>query len=197
MSTTAALPNIAPAGGGLTVVRALPSGALRIAGYLTRWTDLDQVGDRFRAGSFSTAIEHFLNTPDPQLRWHHQPVRLGRVDSLTEDAVGVQLVATVDYVDPDDIGFERAAYEGILSKKIDRLSVGGYFDRAPGLLPDGSREIVGISEITECSATHAPALRDGTNFRVIDAGADPSADALAAAKLAELRAEVFLMAQGR
>ncbi|MDO9409708.1 hypothetical protein [Patulibacter sp.] len=180
--TTAALPKI-------QTVSKLSTGALRVHGLAANWSGYDRQGENFvkgafSSGAFASGVDRAMNRASGLgFHYHHRhDLPLGRVEALWETDEGLMMDAVVDYAEPGSPA--RFAYSGILSGSIRGLSVGGIFRRDGGM-------IVGV-DLTEVSATPV-AVHDGTWLRVVEVGADPSADALAAAKLAELRAEVFLM----
>ena len=76
---------------------------LRFAGYAALFDKPDRGGDVIRKGAFARAIGEGKSVP---LLWQHRPERpIGRIESLSEDARGLRVIARLT----PDAGNEAAA----------------------------------------------------------------------------------------
>jgi HK97 family phage prohead protease len=149
---------------GLATATPLASGELLISGYLTRWSELDREGDRMVRGSFAKAIPAFLKSHAPLCYGHKLREVLGRVIDLSEDAVGVKMVAKVNR-QPESSPL-RWVYDAIRNRTIRGLSAGAIFKRLRRF--DGTADIMGV-DLVECSVTGTPML-PSTSFEIVSAG---------------------------
>jgi len=169
----------------------LAAGELLISGYLTKWNELDRVGDRMLRGAFLRAIPAFLRGSAPLCVDHSKSKQVGRVLALEEDEIGVRMVAKV-MKQPESSPL-RYLYEMVKGGYMKSLSVGGFFGRTKPA-PDGTFDIHTV-DITECSLTSTPAL-PSTGFEVVaegkalELGWGDAAAAQRRADLAELEAMV-------
>jgi HK97 family phage prohead protease len=155
-------------------VSTLPSGALRVAGYLTRWDAIDRDDDRMIRSSFLESIPKFMNAGSQPILYNHDlNVVLGRVESLDETDEGVYLVGVIDFQEPTSQW--RPYYGAILSGAVRGLSVGARFERRPR--PGGGYDIVNV-DVVEASVTATPVL-SSTRFEIIERGA-PSIETISA-----------------
>ena len=110
---------------------------VRISGYVSRFDSVDRGGDIVRRAAFLGA------RADVPLLWQHDPARpIGRVLSLTEDGVGLKMVAGVspDCRDGED------ALALMRSGSVDGLSF-GYRVRSARPRPGGGRELLKLDLI--------------------------------------------------
>lgn len=118
---------------------------VRISGYVSRFDSVDRGGDIVRRAAFLGA------RADVPLLWQHDPARpIGRVLSLTEDGVGLKMVAGVspDCRDGED------ALALMRSGSVDGLSF-GYRVRSARPRPGGGRELLKL-DLIECSVVTLP-----------------------------------------
>lgn len=142
----------------------LASGDIRVRGYLTRWNELDAEGDRMVRGSFLASIPEFMAGSRP-LAWQHDKTKIiGKVLSLTEDAIGVLMEAVVWRPSPGSI--LQPIYDAVRGLGKIGASVGAFFSRNP--LLDGTKAITGV-RITECSLAPVPALASAS-VEVVEEG---------------------------
>jgi hypothetical protein len=121
------------------------SGLVKIAGYVSRFDTPDRSGDVMRRRAFVGA------PADVPLLWQHDPGRpIGRVLSLSEDPLGLKMVAGVS---PDcRDGVDALAL--IRSGAVTGLSF-GYRVKAATRRPGGGRDIARV-ELIECSVVTLP-----------------------------------------
>ena len=118
---------------------------VRISGYVSRFDSVDRGGDIVRRAAFLGA------RADVPLLWQHDPARpIGRVLSLTEDGVGLKMLAGVspDCRDGED------ALALMRSGAVDGLSF-GYRVKSARPRPGGGRELLKL-ELIECSVVTLP-----------------------------------------
>ncbi|PZU46531.1 MAG: HK97 family phage prohead protease [Sphingomonas sp.] len=118
---------------------------VRISGYVSRFDSVDRGGDIVRRAAFLGA------RADVPLLWQHDPARpIGRVLSLTEDGVGLKMVAGVspDCRDGED------ALALMRSGAVDGLSF-GYRVKSARPRPGGGRELLKL-DLIECSVVTLP-----------------------------------------
>ena len=118
---------------------------VRISGYVSRFDTADRCGDIVRPAAFLGA------RADVPLLWQHDPSRpIGRVLSLTEDGVGLKMVAGVSAGCRD--GEDALAL--LRSGAVDGLSF-GYRVKSARRRPGGGRELLRL-ELIECSVVTLP-----------------------------------------
>jgi HK97 family phage prohead protease len=118
---------------------------VQISGYVSRFDSADRGGDIVRRAAFLGA------RADVPLLWQHDPARpIGRVLSLTEDRIGLKMVASVSARcrDGDD------ALALLRSGAVDGLSF-GYRVTSARPRPGGGRELLKL-ELIECSVVTLP-----------------------------------------
>ena len=118
---------------------------VRISGYVSRFDSVDRGGDIVRRAAFLGA------RADVPLLWQHDPARpIGRVLRLTEDGVGLKMVAGVspDCRDGED------ALALMRSGAVDGLSF-GYRVKSARPRPGGGRELLKL-DLIECSVVTLP-----------------------------------------
>ena len=177
---------------GLTAATPLATGDLLISGYLTRWGELDREGERMVRGAFLKSIPAALARASglPLVYAHRLRDVLGTVLDLSEDAVGVKMLAKVNAQPPSSP--LRWVYEALRNGSIRGLSAGAIFEKLARL--DGTADIVGV-DLVECSVTATPMLAS-TGFEVVSEGKAldwrprPAAAPALAADFALLRARI-------
>ena len=118
---------------------------VELTGYVSRFDVADRQGDVVRKRAFLGAP---VGVP---LLWQHDPSRpIGRVLRLTEDGVGLKMVAGVS-ADCRDGGDALAL---LRSGAVDGLSF-GYRVKSARRRPGGGRELLKL-ELIECSVVTLP-----------------------------------------
>jgi uncharacterized protein len=120
-------------------------GLVSVTGYVSRFDSADRGGDIVRPQAFLGA------RADVPLLWQHDPARpIGRVLSLSEDRLGLKMVAGVS-ADCRD-GLDALAL--LRSGSIDGLSF-GYRVKSSRPRPGGGRELLKL-DLVECSVVTLP-----------------------------------------
>jgi len=130
-------------------------------------------------GAFARAIPAFLTGHAPLLYAHASRDVLGKVLEMSEDSIGVKMVARVNR-QPESSPL-RWIWEALRNKTIKGLSCGAVFHREAR--PDGTSDIV-QADIVEASVTATPQL-PSTSFEIV---AEGKAFNLAAVGFAQSRA---------
>jgi HK97 family phage prohead protease len=121
------------------------SEGIRISGYVSRFDTADRCGDIVRPTAFLGA------RADVPLLWQHDPARpIGRVLNLTEDGIGLKMVAALR----PDCRDGRDALALLRSRAVDGLSF-GYRVKSARPRPAGGRELLRL-ELIECSVVTLP-----------------------------------------
>jgi len=115
-------------------------------------------------GAFARAIPAFLNGHAPLLYAHASRDVLGSVLEMSEDEIGVKMVARVNR-QPESSPL-RWIWEALRNQTIKGLSCGAVFHREAR--PDGTSDIV-QADIIEASVTATPQL-PSTSFEVVAEG---------------------------
>ncbi|QMW23378.1 HK97 family phage prohead protease [Sandaracinobacteroides saxicola] len=132
------------------------SAVVRIAGYVSRFDSVDRGGDVVRRGAFA---EVKAGVP---LLWQHDVTRpVGRVESLSEDARGLRMVAAV----AADSAGGAEALALVRGGAVTGLSFGYRVKRARGL-PGGGRELLKL-ELIECSIVTLP-MQDAARIGAVE-----------------------------
>jgi HK97 family phage prohead protease len=138
---------------------ALASGDLLISGYLTRWNAVDREGEKFLKGAFQKSIGAFLAGSAPLCYGHRLHDVVGKVLSLTEDTIGVKMLARVNK-QPLSSPL-RWVYEAVKNGSIKGLSAGAIFERI-------GNAIVG-ADLVECTISATPVLASA-GFEIVSTG---------------------------
>lgn len=126
------------------------SGALRFAGYAALFGQPDAGGDTIRPGAFARTLADRVGAGAGAdrlpLYWQHRPdSRIGWVESVSEDARGLRVVATID--NPDG-----AAGLALRRGTVTGLSF-GYRTRSARHTPEG-RELLDLDLFEVSLVTH-------------------------------------------
>ena len=147
-----------------TLVPAEPSAPLRLAGYAALFNRRDRGGDTIVPGAFAATLAARVHAGERlPLFWQHRPdQRIGWIDSATEDAKGLRVIATLD--DPASLP-ARALMRG----KVTGLSF-GYRVRQGQRVPGGrTLRALDLIEVSLVTKPMQPLARVHLITRPIDA----------------------------
>ena len=131
-----------------SLLRSAPEGAF--AGYASVFGALDRGHDIVTRGAFRRSLDE-RGSAGIKLLWQHDPARpIGRVVNLTEDGIGMKMVAALS----PDCRDGRDALALLRSGAVDGLSF-GYRVKSARPRPAGGRELLKL-ELIECSVVTLP-----------------------------------------
>lgn len=121
-----------------------PRPVIRFAGYAALFDIPDADQDTLRRGAFAQSL---AQRPDPlPLLWQHRPdQRIGEIESLSEDARGLRVIARIDRL-------QSRAAQMLLANQVSGLSFG--YRATNARHTSAGRELMGVDLFEISLVTH-------------------------------------------